>query len=405
MTRIFNELKKTASSDQKELSLQAHLQLSLCYAAGTTDDDHSSAISHMWIAASGGLEKAQALILRLPRALGDEGPKDSMALFRNSIKRPTVLESVIATADMLRLDHEAYQMVLTERAQTSDGLTLLQACKVGDLVAAEELILQEREIFAYGISGETALHWLGLLPCDHSSRLVALLLEHDLGPDRAIRATTRRTEISECPHFLRTIPSGTTALHWALDCDNEPVFRILLDVVEQKRSSFDMAPLLFTAAQCQSSECLVYLCQKLRQGGKSVDIFDSGGFSALYYAICSDPIEQILRFVPGPGPTRHQPKFRSRKERYLAIIKSLLGGSSAMSVSPDGAFNVVHLAAGLDTPEVLDLVEQHQSLKEPKTQDRSTSQALHFGNNEGGSRDERSGLRGSFLSAKVILVY
>ena len=301
---------------------------------------------------------------------------------------------MIATSDMLRLHPQAYEMVTKVRARYLHGMTLLQACKIGDLVAAEEFILQDREIHEYGASGETALHWLGLQPCEHAQKLVGLLIGAKLDPSRA---TTYQTQISEHSHFLRMIPAGTTALHWALETDNEPVFRILLEDLRQKRSLIGMASLLCTAAQCQSSECLVYLCQKLREEGRSVDIFDHRGFSALYYAICSDPIEQILRFVPGTGHPRLQP-FKSYKERHTAVIRSLLNDSVAMSVSPYGFFNVVHLAAALDSPDLLDLVEQHQSFR---NEYRPTRHAKPSGNVEQSGIDGLSGRLGHSPAPKM----
>lgn len=395
-TRILKELERATNSNHKGTRLQAHLQLSLCYAAGiNVSADHRIAVDHLWIAASGGLDGAQALILRIHRALGVEIPQESVNLFRSSAERPSVLESIIATSDMLRLDPQAYEMAAKVRARYFDGMTLLQACKIGDLVAAEGFILQDREIHEYGASGETALHWLGLLPCEHAQKLVGLLVGAKLDPSRA---TTYQTQISEHHHFLRMIPAGTTALHWALETDNEPVFRILLESLRQKRSFPDMASLLCTAAQCQSSGCLIYLCQKLREEGKSVDIFDHRGFSALYYAICSDPIEQILRFVPDAGRTRLQPIFKSYKERHLVVIRSLLNDSVAMSVSPYGFFNVVHLAAALDSPDLLDLVEQHQSLKNGY---RPTRQELPSGNVEQSGTYELSGLLGHSPAPKM----
>ena len=296
---------------------------------------------------------------------------------------------------MICLDHQAYQTGAKVRASSFDELTLLQACRVGDLVAAEELILQKREILAIGISGESALHWLALLPSEHSQRLVAHLLEHE--PElRHERATTRPVEVSEYPHFLRTIPAGTTALHWALESDNQPVFRTLLERLEHRYLLFNKVSLLCTAARCQSSECLVYFCQQLRLKEEKVDGFDSLGYSALYYAICSDTIEQILRFVPSHGPTRHEQRYKTHKERHLVIVQSLLDNSSAMSISANGSFNIVHLAAALDTPDMLELVKQHRSLKQPETQqDGLSNQALRSGNAEKGSPDEESGLLGN----------
>lgn len=295
---------------------------------------------------------------------------------------------------MLRLHPQAYEMVTKVRARYLHGMTLLQACKIGDLVAAEEFILQNRGIHEYGASGETALHWLGLLPCKHAQDLVSLLIGATLDPSHA---TTYQTQISEHSHFLRMIPAGTTALHWALETDNKPVFETLLEDLRQKRFSLDMASLLCTAAQCQSSECLVYLCQKLREEGRSVDIFDHRGFSALYYAICSDPIEQILRFVPGTGHTPLQ-SYKTYKERHLALIKSLLNDSDAMSVSPYGLFNVVHLAAPLDSPDLLDLVKQHQSFKNGY---RPTRLVLSSGNIEQSGIDGLSGRLGHSPAPKM----
>ena len=291
-------------------------------------------------AASGGLERAQALIPRFHGALGVELPQDSMNPYLSSSQRPAVLDSVTPTSDMLCLDHQAYQTVAKVRASSFDGLTLLQACRVRDLVAAEKLILQTREILAYGVSGESALHWLALLPSEHSQRVVAHLLEHE--PElRHERATTSPVEISEYPHFLRTIPAGTTALHWALESDNEPVFRKLLECLGHIYLLFNKVSLLCTAARCQSSECLVYLCQQLRQKGEQVDGFDSLGYSTLYYAICSDTIEQILRFVPSHGPARHEQQYKNHKERHLFVIQLLLENRSAVSFSANGSFNIV----------------------------------------------------------------
>lgn len=323
-------------------------------------------------------------MVRIHGALGIELPQESMTLFRNSFTQPTMLESVIATSDLIRIDYQAYQTAVSIRARGFNKftLTLLQACMIGDLVAAESLILQRRDIHAYGASGETALHWLALIPCEHSQKLAALLLDAGLGPGRA---TTRQTDISGCPNFLRTIPAGTTPMHWALETDNEPVLRTLLECFERTGTLFYMASLLCTVAQCQSSNCLLYLCTILHQVGKSADIFDSRGFSALYFAISLDPVEQVLRYVPG-GPTRHQSS-NPYKERHLAVIESLLGSSSAMSVSPYGFFNVIHLAAALDTPDVLDLLEKHESRNEPEPHIRPTGQTLSSVDEETGSRD------------------
>ena len=325
-------------------------------------------------------------------ALGVELPQESMNPFPSSSQRLAVSDSVTVTSDMLCLDHQASQTGAKVRSSSSDEPKLLQACRVGDLVAAEKLILQKREILVDGGSGESALHWLALLPSEHSQRLVAHLLEHE--PElRHERATTRPVDVSEYPHFLRTIPAGTTALHWALESDNQPVFRKLLERLEHSYLLFNKVSLLCTAARCQSSECLVYFCQQLSLKEENVDGFDSLGYSALYYAICSDAIEQILRFVPSHGPTRHEQRYKTHKERHLIIVQSLLDNSSTMSVSVNGSFNIVHLAAALDTPDMLELVKQHRSLKQPEIQQEGmSSQALRSKRAEKGSPDEESGL-------------
>ena len=342
-----------ATNLQNEESLQAHLQLSLCYAARIKGlFNNELALNHLLKAASSGLEKAQALILRFHVALEKALPLEAMTLFLDSSARSSVAESLIASSDLIRIDYQAYQRVAKMRARSWNEVTLLQASRIGDLEAAKVLISRSGEI-VYGGSGETALHWLALLPCDDSKRLIDLLLKKDWDPNKA---TIIQTEVSDCPHYLRMIPPGTTSLHWALESDNQLVYGILLKRLEDTENIPD---LLCTAARYQSSECLLYLCQLLRQAKRNVDVFDSRGFSPLYYAICSDPIEQILRFMPGPR------KFKSYKERYLDVIKSLLGSSETMLVSRYDNFNIVHLAAALDTPDVLNLIASHQSLTGP----------------------------------------
>ena len=283
---------------------------------------------------------------------------EANTLFLQSIKRMSVIASPIAASDWLYHDPVHCQDSLRLWIVDTSDLTLLQACRMRDFVAAERALTHGVDTLERGDFGETALHWLALLPCEQSLEIVCTLLEAGMPPDRA---TSHQAVVSEVPHFLATLPVGTTAMQWALESDNEPILSALMEKSEQQELHLDVTALLCTAARCQSDKCLVYICRTLGQAKKNVDVFDSRGFSPLYYAILSDPVEQILRFNFAKEFGWRQGMSDPYKKRNLAVINSLLSVSSLMSVHPERRFNIVHLASTLDTPDVLGLIGEHMT--------------------------------------------
>ena len=298
----------------------------------------------------------QTLIIRMHAALGVETPHTESALFLKATDQMNSMELRMAMIDLFDTNPAAFQQVNRRIQDGDEELTLIQACRQMNVGAARDALCRGVNPLERGGYGETVFHWLALLPWEESYSLVVDLLDQNLSP---VQVTKDDALVGAGTTFFQKVLAGTTALQWALQSDNESIFKILMDDLQDRRISFNITSHLCTAVQCQSIKCLRYLCSWLKESNQNADCFDGRGFSPLYYAIMSDPVEQVLRFRPSMGMKQDQDPLAPYMRRYLDVIKVLLDVCPSMAVHPNRHFNIIHLAANLDTPLVLNQIAEY----------------------------------------------
>ena len=346
-------------------------------------EDKQKAVSLVREAATAGLTKAQAVILRLQKALGV--PASMKDLEMNWLSMAAKAGSTIALTDLRKLDLESYHHVMMDKKssfifQASIEERFREAVRLGELEATQELVKLIDDINWKDESGATCLYWVSMCLEESAGAVATLLLKNGAHVNISTEWIPGSTRAGHLFRHLDEVPPRTTPVEWAIMQDNLPVMEILMEASNNVDSTFlddamENHP-IGCASRYQSQRCLNELCAN--NSPQKIRSFDGYGFSAFYYALRADALDRMLRFPVDQSMDTEAPlPVTPVVQREIAFLTTLLDHGSRMAVHKDDTFSCLHIAAAASNPEVFRFLLNH-----PKYADLPSGLLTHRSDDE-----------------------
>ena len=340
---MLEELKATSSRNYRlghvHLKNEAHLQLAFCYSAGFgTEIDRQLAVQQLFEAADNGLEKAMALTLRLPHAVGSPIP-ESLKIIQ-WLQTATLSGSRIAARDLFDRFPSQYTDVRSRQQQDywkylGDQLSRLLLPLSSTIPSFSEspgsMVPSIDGEFRNAIAGRPSrlIDWLIE---NHFDMYHDFLSGRDEQGDIPLFAAIKNADLALANYLLdfdaglmKLGPSGGNALHWLCTLPGQGIQDFALLIMKK-------CPELIN--QESSSECLL--------SSSKVDHFlckMSRGSTPLEWAIQHDLPELASSILSNGGRLRHQLDTRSlllafaARSRSTNTLTSLLRTEAACGIN------------------------------------------------------------------------